>query len=338
MRRLDIGIAFETKPDIQLAPGAPTDILEEYDGRETIDALAGTLRSLGHDVRMLGGGRAFVEAVFANPPGLVFNNAEGCGSRSREAHVPAVCEMLGIPFTHSDPLTMALTLDKALAKRVVASAGIRTASFRRVDAPADLEEIDLPFPLFVKPAAEGSSMGVRNTSRVADRAGLEREVLRCLRDYRQPALIEAYLPGSEVTVGIVGSGARTRAIGSMEIAPAKLGVADFIYGLESKREYQEHVRYYAPPRHLSPAEQADATATALAAYRALGCRDIARVDLRFDAEGRANFLEVNALPGLNPVTGDIIVMTGLLGIDYAALIATIVEEAAWRYPGMNDCP
>lgn len=302
----------------------------------TIDSLADALRSLGHQSRPLGGGRALIDAMLAKPPDLVFNLAEGWGTRSREAHVPAVCEMLGVPCTHSDPLTMALTLDKPLAKRVVQSAGVRTAPFVVVDSLDQVAAIDLEWPLFVKPAGEGSSMGVRVTSRVADRDALMVEVQRCLSAYRQPVLVERYLPGIEVTVGIRGSGDRARVLGSMEIAPASGAAADFVYGLESKREYQTLVRYYAPPQNPTPAQMADAEATALAAYRALGCRDVARVDVRFDADNRANFIEVNPLPGLSPVTGDLVVMTKLLGRRYEDLIAAIVEETLVRYPQLVE--
>ena len=336
MRPLDIGIAFELRSSFALPAGAPVDALEEYDTISTIDGLADALTSLGHHPRPLGGGRALIETMLAKPPDLVFNLAEGWGTRSREAQVPALCEMLGVPCTHSDPLTMALTLDKPLAKRVVRSAGVRTAPFVVVDSLDQVAAIDLGWPLFVKPAAEGSSMGVRVTSRVADRDALMVEVQRCLSAYRQPVLVERYLPGIEVTVGIHGSGNRARVLGSMEIAPASGAAADFVYGLESKREYLTLVRYFAPPRHPTPAQIADAEATALAAYRALGCRDVARVDVRFDADNRANFIEVNTLPGLSPVTGDLVVMTKLLGRRYEDLIAAIVEATLVRCPQLRE--
>jgi D-alanine-D-alanine ligase len=336
MRPLDIGIAFELRSAFALPADAPVDALEEYDTMSTIDGLADALRSLGHRPRPLGGGRALIDTLLAKPPDLVFNNAEGWGTRSREAQVPALCEMLGVPCSHSDPLTMGLTLDKSLAKRVVCSAGVSTAPFVVVDSLEHVAAIDLGWPLFVKPVAEGSSMGVRVTSRVADRDALLAEVQRCLSAYRQPVLVERYLPGIEVTVGIRGSGDRARVLGSMEIAPVSGAAADFVYGLESKHEYLKLVRYHAPPHHPTPSQMADAEATALTAYRALGCRDVARVDLRFDADNRANFIEVNPLPGLNPVTGDLVVMTKLLGRTYDDLIRTIVEEAVGRYPAFRD--
>jgi D-alanine-D-alanine ligase len=335
MKSLDVGLAFDLRPDLPSHADAPLDAYEEYDCRETIEALAEALTRLGHGTRLLGGGRAFLDAVIAEPPQLVFNLAEGRGSRSREAHVPAACEMLRVPYTHSDPLTMALTLDKSMAKRVVQSAGIRTAPFRVIEATADADRVDLPFPLFVKPVAEGSSMGVRLSSRVSDRSALVREVDRCLDAYRQPVLIETYLSGEEVTVAVRGQGQSARVFGMMEVAPSDGRIAQFVYGLEAKRNYRRQVRYHVPPRSLTGDQCADAERVALAAYRVLGCRDIARVDLRLDAEGRAHFLEINPLPGLNPVTSDLCIMAGLLGVSYQALVGGIVEEAIRRSPALQ---
>lgn len=334
MRSLDIGLAFDLKPARAPAADSPIDAYEEFDGEDTIDALTEALTELGHRPRRLGGGRAFLEAMLARPPQLVFNLAEGFGSRSREAHVPAVCELLGVPCTGSDPLTMALTLDKSLAKRVVRSAGIRSADFRVVDSSAAVGAIDLPFPLFVKPLAEGSSMGVRTTSLVRGLVELRREVERCLLQYRQSALVETFLPGAEATVAIEGCGDSARVLGAMGIAPADGQVGRFVYGLESKRNYKTLVTYHVPPR-LHADHLADLEAVSLAAYRVLGCRDLARVDVRFDAAGCAHFMELNPLPGLNPVTGDICLIAYGVGMRYSALVGGVVEQAVLRSPKLQ---
>ena len=329
MSPLDIGLAFDLRSAAPVAPGDPIDLHEELDSDETVEALDAALVALGHRPRRLGGGRAFIEAMLAAPPQLVFNIAEGRGSRSREAHVPALCEMLGVPCTGSDPLAMALTLDKALAKCVVQSAGIRTAPFRLIENLAQLAGLDLPFPLFVKPCAEGSSIGVRMTSLVHDAAQLRRETERCLGHYRQPVLVETFLPGAELTVALLGSGARARVLGAMEIAPADADIAGFVYGLEAKRNYKTLVRYHIPPR-FPAGQRADAERVALAAYRLLGCRDVARVDLRMDAAGRPHFMELNPVPGLNPVTGDICLIANGIGMSHTALIGSVIEEALLR--------
>jgi D-alanine-D-alanine ligase len=321
------------KSDFAAHPAAGVDdLLEEYDSEETVDSIAGVLRAAGHEPVKMGGGRRFLERVLEAPRAidLVFNIAEGFGSRSREAHVPAVCEMLGIPYTHSDPLTLALSLDKAMAKRIVASHGVPTPPFLCVESVSGLDSASLPpFPSIAKPACEGSSMGIRNHSRCDRREELEAQVAGLLASYSGPVIVEQFLTGVEVTVGIVGSGAQARILGAMEIAPRNTATEDFIYSVEVKRAYRNEVEYHAPPR--LPAEAIESVArTALAAYRALGCRDVGRVDLRLNSKGVPCFLELNPLPGLHPVSGDLPILCGRLGISYDTLIATITEAAIQR--------
>jgi D-alanine-D-alanine ligase len=324
-----IGIAFDLKTDFEAPPeGAPDDLLEEYDSEATIDAIAAALRENGHEPVRVGGGRGFLERVLRDPPDLVFNIAEGRGTRSREAHVPAACEMLGIPVTHSDPLTCALTLDKGLAKRVVASAGLRTPDFRVVESAGEARGLGLRFPLIVKPACEGSSVGVRLSSRVTDEAGLEREIERCASGYREPVLVEEFCPGMEMTVGILGTGTGARAIGALAILPRAARADEFVYSLEVKRDWESQVDYAHPPP-IDPSLVAEAEELALAAHRVLGCRDVSRVDVRLDASGEPSFIEVNPLPGLNPRTGDLCILCSRAGLTYAELIGSIVENA-WK--------
>jgi D-alanine-D-alanine ligase len=332
-----IGIAYDLKQSFKLGPDAPEDRLEEYDSEATVDAIAEVLRALGHAPEKLGGGRPFLERVLSDPPELVFNFAEGYGTRSREAHLPAVLELLGIPFTHSDPLTLAVTLDKAIAKRMVASVGLPTPRFLTVER---IEELDarelrdatghpLAFPVFAKPLYEGSSMGIRRASRLEDLPALRERTALLLRDYRQPVLIEEFCSGPEFTVGILGNGERVRAIAVMEVVPRKGPVESFVYSLEVKRNYLEEVEYHVPPRREA-ALLAEIERVALGCYRALGCRDVGRVDVRMDGRGEPKFLEVNPLPGLHPVTGDIVIMSKRMGLSYQELIGGIVEEARLR--------
>lgn len=325
-----IGIAFDLKSDFAPDANGPEDRLEEYDSDATVDAIAGALRELGHAAVRLGGGRRFVERVLAAPPDLVFNIAEGTGTRSREAHVPAVCEMLGIPCTHSDPLTLALTLDKNMAKRMAAACGVPTPSFQVIERVEDVDEVELEFPLMVKPTFEGSSMGIRRHSRVTDRDALRREIARIVGDYRQPALIEEFCPGPEFTVGILGEGRSARAIGVMEIVPRKARAEEFVYSLEVKRDWENEVEYHVPPRRDARVI-AEVEECARDAHHVLGCRDVSRVDVRLDAEGRASFLEVNPLPGLNPVTGDLCILSARGGLPYVKLIESIVRAASARH-------
>jgi D-alanine-D-alanine ligase len=332
---MDVGIAFDLRSDFARCTRGPEDRLEEYDLGGTIDALCAALAAGGHRPRRLGGGRAFLEAVLAHPPELVFNVAEGRGSRSREAQVPAVCEMLALPCTHSDPLTLAVTLDKVVAKRLVAAHGIPTAPWAVVRSLEELAQVPLPFPLFVKPCWEGSSMGIRASSRVDDRQALESEVARVLADYQEPALVEAFLPGAELTAGIFGHGEQAELLGVMEIEPRSGAREGFVYSLEVKRDFLAQVRYHAPPQSLSAGALREAERVALGAYRALGCRDVARIDLRLDAAGRPCFVEANPLPGLAPESADLVILARARGLSYEGLIQRIVAEALARPPAVR---
>lgn len=327
---IEVGIAFDLKQDFQADGSAPDDRLEEYDSEETVHAIAAALETSGYRPRLLGGGRRLLQELTQRPPDLVFNIAEGFGTRSREAHVPAVCELLGIAHTHSDPLTAALTLDKGMAKRVAASAGVPTPKYLVVERPEDLDAAaELAFPVIAKPLFEGSSMGIRKRSRVAALPELAPLVRGLLGDYHQPVLVEEFQSGPELTVGVLGTGHSARVIGIMEIAPKKMKLEEFVYSVEVKRNYQEEVEYLVPPPR-DPEFLAEVSRVALAAHRVLGCRDVSRVDVRAGGDGQPRFIEVNPLPGLNPVTGDLCILSERSGLPYRALISAIVEEALSR--------
>ncbi len=343
---LTIGVAFDLKDEVEAelrrrghppaggagapAAGEPDDRLEEYDAVATVDAIVAALGRLGHAAEPLGGGRRLVERLLARPPQLVFNIAEGIGGRAREAQVPALCELLGVPVTHSDPLTCAATLDKAVAKRLVRAAGVATPDFAVVRAPGDVDGLGLAYPVIAKPLWEGSSMGIRKASRVDDAEALRALVEGLGAAYGQPVLVEEFLPGVEVTVGVLGTGPSARVLGALEVAPRTVAPERFVYSLEVKRNYQEEVAYHVPPR--LPADTLAAVHDlALAAYRALDCRDVGRVDVRLDARGRPGFIEVNPLPGINPVTGDLCILARGVGLDYDGLIGAIVDSARARH-------
>ncbi|MFN0008007.1 MAG: D-alanine--D-alanine ligase [Planctomycetota bacterium] len=339
---IDIGIAADLRPDVKTRAGAPRlvpeDRFEEYDSLATVEAIAGALTERGHRPRFLGGGRRFLQEILARPPELVFNMAEGSGTRSREAHVPAVCEMLGVPFTGSDPLTLATTLDKAVAKRLVASAGLATPRFEVFDSASDLESLGssgISFPCIAKPLREGSSMGIRRGSRADDAGVLREEIERLLADYQEPVLVEEFLPGAEFTVGVLGEGEGARALGVMEIEPLGIPLEDFVYSLEVKRNFRKEVAYHVPPRRSATLVRA-IEELALASARALGCRDLCRVDLRLGEDGAPRFLEANPLPGLAPGTSDVVILAGLAGISYADLIDRVVKTALARL-GRSPC-
>ncbi len=305
---------------------------EEFDSLETVQAIAAVLEDLGHQVDLLGDGEPLLRRLLDGPrPDLVLNFAEGTGGgRSREARVPAVLEMLGIPYTGSDPLTLAVTLDKDIAKRLVSVAGVATpawAVFAGDHAEAEHQLAGLRLPLIVKPAFEGSSKGILSTSLVRSLAGLKEKLDEVYRHYNQPVLVEEFIEGDELTVGIVGN-QPPQVLGIMRVLP-KNQLDTFIYSLEVKRDWQRLVRYECPAK-LAPADMTAVEQAALCAWRALGCRDVTRIDFRV-REGVPYFIEANPLPGLSPKSGDLVLLSGMMGIEYADLVGRILGAAIERY-------
>lgn len=326
---MDIGICYTLKTDVPARLDAPDDALEEYDSEQTIDAIQRALEEDGHSVRRLGYGRAFLEGVLERRPALVFNVAEGVGSRSREAHVPAVLEMLGIPFTHSDPLTLSAAQDKAVAKRIVASFGCATPAFQVIERPEDLDDVRLRYPLFAKPLCEGSSMGVHQDSRVEGPEELRERVAGLLEGYRQPVLVEEFCPGAEFTTAILGTGAGARVLGTRGVRRSQVAQDRFVYSLEIKRN--DGLQAPDALGDYAPGLVEEVESLALRSYRALGCRDVGRVDVRVDAAGVPRFLELNALPGLAPGWSDLSLIAAARGMDHASLIRAITGHARARY-------
>lgn len=310
-----IGLTFNLKP-----PGATGDAYEEFDSEETIIELEQALRRCGHQTVRLGWGAEMLDRLAATRVDGVFNIAEGIGGRGRESQVPATLEMLGVPCSGSSALSIGLTLDKALAKRVARGAGIATAPF--CVAQPDPESLraaarDLRFPLFAKPAAEGSSMGITSASLCRTAEDLDRAVRR-LAAYG-PVLIEEFLPGDEYTVGMIGG----EVIGAMQIVPRSKHET-FIYSLEVKRDYLQRVDY-----RLVPDE--DIREVARAVWNAFDLRDVARIDIRRDRDGVPNFVEVNPLPGVHPINSDLIILARLLGISHEEVISRVVSSATARW-------
>jgi D-alanine-D-alanine ligase len=326
-RPLSIGLAYDLKSDY-LAAGFSPEAVMEFDDEATVDALAGALEALGHHPERVGRGVELARRLAAGDRwDLVFNFAEGVSGRSREAQVPALCELFDQPYTFSDPLTSALTLDKPLAKRVVRDLGLPTAPFAVVRRCEEADAVDLPLPLFVKPIAEGSSKGVTQSSKVTRREDLRGRCAELIAAFDQPVLVETYLPGREITVGIVGNGGAARVVGAMEVNFAVGSDREFYTAL-NKGEFEERVSY-----ELLDGEPVAVRARqiALAAYGAFACRDAGRVDLRCAADGEPCFLEINPLPGLHPVRSDLPIMCTLGGMDYRRLVGDIVDAAARRW-------
>ncbi len=325
---MKIGLAYDLKEDVLHDSSQPEDALEEYDSPETVAGIAGALEARGHSLVRLGGGRAFLKSILEEKVDFVFNIAEGRGTwRSREAQVPAVLEMLDIPYSGSDPQCLAVCLDKPLTKKLVQLAGVPTPRWQLIESEADLG-LELPLPAFVKPAFEGSSKGVLSGSRVQTREQAQEVARRLLRSYRQPVMVEEYVQGDEITVGMLGN-RPPRVLGIMRVVPRN-NDQHFVYSLEVKRDWENLVDYECPAR-LPRAVLDEISRLSVIVFHALGCYDFARVDFRVDASGKPYFLEINPLAGLNPRSSDLPIMAGKLGWSYEKLISAIVSAAVERY-------
>lgn len=320
-----VGLTYDLRADY-LAMGYGEEETAEFDRPDTIDAIERELRALGHRTERIGHVRRLVERLAAGARwDLVFNIAEGLLGFGREAQVPALLDAYAIPYTFCDPLCAAVTLHKAVAKRVVRDLGLPTPDFAVVERPESAAEVGLPFPLFVKPVAEGTAKGIHARSKVRNHAELTEECRRVITACRQPALVETFLPGREVTVGITGTGERAVAVATLEVTFKAAAEADS-YTYKNK-EYCEELCEYA----LAKGPLADeAERLALAAWRALGCRDGGRIDLRADAKGSLSVLEANPLPGLHPEHSDLPILATKAGVPYRELIRRIVASAAER--------
>jgi len=325
-----IGVTYDLRSDY-LALGLGEEETAEFDSEVTIAAICGALESLGHEPCRIGGVRRLTERLVRDERwDAVFNICEGLRGVAREAQVPALLEAYDVPYVFSDPLTLALALDKGMAKRVVRSCGVPTPDFALIESAEDIAAIDLPFPLFLKPVAEGSGKGVDGKSRVTTRASLAHVAQDILERFRQPVLVETFLPGREFTVGIVGTGREASALGVLELFwTDKASAHD--YGYENKEHFEETMIY----RLAEDRAAEDAAEVALAAWRALRCRDGGRVDIRYGSDGKAYFLEVNPLAGLNPDRSDLVFITRFKGLSYRDLIERILVSFARRTPGFT---
>ncbi len=325
-QRLRVGLAFNLKRS-QPRGGGDDDSEAEFDSRATIDALSAAIASYGHEVIEFEAVPEMPALLSATPVDLVFNIAEGLRGRHRESQIPALLELMGVPYTGSDPAALTVALDKGLAKRIVRQHGIATPDFVLIHGGARKLPPGMEFPVIVKPVAEGSSKGVLGSSVVYNEVELRERVREIVERYRQPALIETFLPGREFTVGLLGE-KRPKALPPMEILFLDEGVAHPVYGFEEKLD-SRRVRCQAPA-DVSPALGAELARIARAAFTALGCRDVARIDLRLDAKGRPHFIECNPLPGMTPDWSDLCLIAKGAGMDYRTLVGEIMAPAIRR--------
>ena len=306
--------------------GRADDSQDDYESRETIARVQQALEAAGHELVHLGDGREALARLLADRPDAVFNIAEGYRGPWREATLPAVYELLDLPYTHSDPRALLVSHDKHLAKLAVRSAGLRTPDWSVVDGKSPQD--DLPaLPAIVKPQYEGTSIGIDSESVVLQAQAAWTKATELCTEYEQAALVESFCPGREFSVAVMGNGDSAYALGALEpVHDSELAVSDW----QTKFDTQAKGRF----AHWKPGQSADVDecfALALDVHRLLELRDVSRIDLRLDRDGKPNFLEANALPGLDPEHGFVPIIAYGLGWSFDALIDRLMEHARDRW-------
>jgi D-alanine-D-alanine ligase len=340
-----IALVANMKDEIVWGPDAPSDAGAEFDKRETIESIAAAMEEDGHWVTFCRADQTLPEALLNVRPHIVFNIAEGLGGDGREAQAPALCELLGIPYTASRVLANAVSLDKTQTKRIWQQCGLPTPRFFEARSVDEVDDTGLTYPLFVKPVREGTGMGIDLGAIAHTRQALLERVAWTVETYRQPALVEEYLPGREFTIGFLGNPgfpARRRRpwlydndgyhfFPIMEI-DSGISVSPGVYGHDAKGY---DIGAPGAPAYICPTAIPDSLRLRLVdltrrAAEAIGACDVSRVDLRLDARGEPSLMEINTLPGLNPAVSDLCIVAAAEGMPYQDLITEILYLAAER--------
>lgn len=322
---MKIGITYDLREDY-LIEGYSEEETAEFDRAETIEAIDQTLKELGYRTDRIGHLKSLTRRLAAGDRwDLVFNIAEGLRGFGREAQIPALLDAYDIPYTFSDPLVLALTLHKGMTKHVIRDMGIPTPDFAIIEKEDQITGICLSYPLFAKPVAEGTGKGITAASKINTEKELVEMCRMLLTVFKQPVLVETFLPGREFTVGIIGTGKDAIATDTMEVF-LKAQAEPEVYSYINKENCEELVEY----RLVYDEEAQQVRETALSAWRGLGCRDAGRMDLRSDRSGRPNFMEVNPLAGLHPQHSDLPIIFSLMGKTFHQLIDRIMHSALKR--------
>jgi D-alanine-D-alanine ligase len=325
-QRLRVGLTYNIRRTAALTSDLDHDA--EYDTPQTLSAIREAVESYGHTVVDLEATPELSTLLPSAAVDVVFNIAEGIGGRNREAQVPALLELLGIPYTGSDPAAMSLALDKSLAKQIVAQADCLTPTMMVMRTGKERLAKGLNFPLMVKPVAEGSSKGIVGRSVVESEAELRESARELIQKYKQDALVETYLPGREFTVALLGE-SKPKALPALEVIFLDPSRKHPIYDFDCKFNGGS-VTYNVPAKVDEPLAR-ELERVAKRAFVALGVRDYGRVDLRLDAQGRVNFIECNPLPGISPGFSDMCLIADAVGINYRTLIGEILAPCIRRY-------
>jgi D-alanine-D-alanine ligase len=320
-----VGITYDLR-DEYLKEGFTEEETAEFDKEETIEGIENALIKAGFKTERIGHVRNLAKLLVEGKKwDIVFNISEGMYGLAREAQVPCLLDAYNIPYVFSDGLVLALSLHKGLTKRVIRDAGLATPDFAIVETIGDVDDIKLKYPLFAKPVAEGTGKGISGLSKITSKEELKETCKMLLKKFNQPVLVERFLPGREFTVGVVGTGKDTRAVGIMEVVFKKTEKTK-IYSLENKENYHEVIDYSVPEEEITKL----CYELTEKCWQVLGCRDGGRVDLRMDDTGILNFIEVNPLAGLNPVHSDLPILCRFAGTSYQKLIEMIMDSAIQR--------
>lgn len=340
-----VAVIANVKGEIPLSEDAPADAGAEFDKPETIQAIQKAIESDGHQTVFLQADQNLPQALRKYQPDICFNIAEGLGGDGREAQVPALLEMLHIPYTASRVVANAVGLDKTMTKRLWRDAGLPTAPFQEFVTGEEPLRKDMHVPLFIKPAREGTGMGMDGGSIVRDAASLRARVRWTVQTYRQPALVETFLPGREFTVAVMGREDAARwsrhphwyqADGFhhfpvLEVV-SKNSVTPGVYGNAAKRLHfgDAGIPQFVCPAPVNARFSSELSSLAIKAHQSVGALDISRVDIRLDDQGQPCLIEINTLPGLTPDFSDLCVIAKAQGISYRDLILEILYLGASR--------
>jgi D-alanine-D-alanine ligase len=320
-----VGLTYDLRSDY-LKEGFSEEETAEFDRESTVEAIESSLQQLGYPTVRIGNIRHLAKKLAAGESwDLVFNICEGMYGIGREAQVPALLDAYQIPYVFSDPMVLSLTLHKGITKHVVRDCGVPTPDFACVTTREDICHVNLPYPLFVKPLGEGTGKGISSKSKVNTPEELEYVCIDLLSRFELGLIVETYLPGREFTVGIVGTNAKARSVGVMEVLLNSEAEAD-AYSYVNKQEYEERVVY----NFINDETARRCEEVSLKAWKALNCRDGGRVDIRLDASGNPGFIEVNPLAGLHPEHSDLPIICNLQGIPYLQLMQWIMDSAMER--------
>ncbi len=325
---MNIGLTYDLRDDY-LNEGFTEEEAAEFDKPETIDALEKTLTELGHSTERIGNIKQLcIQLNQKKRWDIVFNICEGVKGIGREAQVPALLDAFDIPYVFSGPLTLALTLHKGMTKQIIRDCGLATPDFFVVHDENEIGKVKLPYPLFIKPIAEGTGKGITGKSVIDNPDELKTNCCLLLEKFQQPVLVETFLSGREFTVGIVGTGKEARSVGVMEVN-LNHQAEQQVYSYLNKDDYLQRVHYSVPEKAVVEVCEE----LALASYRCLYCEDGGRVDVRMDKQGIVNFIEINPLAGINPVHSDLPILARLNGISYMDLIKMIMHSALKKING-----